>query len=358
MKKYIIVTICAISLLSASCDLFGKPTAGVYKTSNGGVDWQATNVFKSTNTNAGATSSVNIAALGISRLAYSPQKEDTVYAGAFNAGLYKSTDGAATWEQILGQIPVIDFAINPNDDQMIYAAGSFEDRGRALLTHDGGKSWNAIYTSATTNSSVRAIALNPSSPEQVVIGLSQGELIMSNDAGATWRLIQSYNDRVNQIVWNYDGIYAVVKGTGVFKSSDGGNSFQLITANLQSSGNTSTLSIFGSSISSFNQLAISQNNTQRMFLTTNLGLYESNNGGTSWTFITMPLRQSSISPTAVAIARSSDNIVYVSAGSVIYKTTDSGSNWSTSDTQTNNLVNSLIVDPNLPQAAYAGIYTN
>lgn len=370
MKKYIIITLCAISLMSASCDLFGAPMAGVYKTSNGGVDWQATNKLNpnspSVNSNANTNNSNTdtalangtIAGLGISKLAYDPQKADVVYAGAYNAGLYKSTDGATSWEQILGQIPVIDFTINPNDDQMIYAAGTFNERGRALLTHDGGKSWNTIYTSASTNSAVRAIALNPNSPEQVVIGLSQGELIMSNDAGTTWRLIQSYNDRINQIFWNNDGIYVVVKATGVFKSSDGGNTFQLITANLQSSGNTSSLSIFGSSISSFNQMAISLNNPQEMFLTTNQGLYRSYNGGVLWQFVSMPLRQSSISPNAVAIARSSDFVVYVSAGSIIYKTTDGGSTWSTSDTQTNKLVNSLIVDPNLPQAAYAGIYTN
>lgn len=366
MKKYILISICAISLLSASCDLFNAPTAGVYKTSNGGIDWQATNILKpstlNTNNNTNAKSNTNtagsLAALGISRLAYSPQTADVVYASAFNAGLYKSTDGAATWEQILGQIPVIDFVINPNDDQMIYAVGSFEEKGRALITHDGGKSWNAIYTAATINSSVRAVALNPNSPEQVAIGLSQGELIMSNDAGSTWRLVQSYNDRINQIIWNNEGIYVVVKGTGVSRSVDGGNSFQLITANLQSAGNTSTLSIFGNSISSFNQLAISQSNSRTMYLTTNLGLYRSYSGGSNWDFVSMPLRQSAVSPTAVAIARSSDNVVYVSAGSVVYKTADSGSTWSTADTQTNNLVNALIVDPNLPQAAYAGIYTN
>lgn len=356
MKKYLIITICAISLLGASCDLFGKPAAGIYKTSNGGVDWQATNALKLSSDTTSATGSM--AALGISKLAFDYQKPDTLYAAAFNAGLYKSTDGAAVWEQILGQIPVIDFVLNPNDNQMIYAAGSFEDRGRALLTRDGGKSWNAIYTAATNNSSVRAVALNPNNPEQVVIGLSQGELIMSNDSGSTWKLVQSYNDRVNQIIWNNSGIYVVVKGTGVSRSTDGGNTFQLITANLQSSGNTSTLSIFGNSITSFNQLAISRANPQVMFVTTNVGLYRSYDGGTNWQFVTMPLRQSAVSPTAVAIAGSSDNVVYVSAGSVIYKTADSGSNWSTTDTNTGNLVNSLIVDPNLPQAAYAGIYTN
>lgn len=347
MKKYILLTICLLSLTAASCNLFNTPTAGIMRTSNGGVDWQASNKMKDGG---------NILNLSISKLAFDPQGSDILYAGAYNAGIFASRDGAATWEEILGQIPVMDFVINPNDNQTIYAGGYFEDRGRALVTRDGGKSWNAIYTSATTNSAVRAIALNPSSPEQVAIGLSQGELIMSNDGGATWRLVQSYNDRINKIIWTFEGIYVVVKETGIFKSIDGGNTFQLITANLQSPGNTSTLAIFGDSVSSFNQMAISQSNPNTMYTTTNLGLYRSNNGGNSWSFVQMPLRQSALAPAAIAIAPNSDNIVYVSAGTVVYKTADGGNSWSASETGAGKLVNALLVDPNLPQVAYGGAY--
>lgn len=349
MKKFLIIAIAALSLTAASCSLFGTPVAGVLKTSNGGVDWQASNTLKD--------GTGSIAGLSISKLAFDPQATEILYASSYNAGIYKSIDGAANWEQILGQIPVIDFAIHPFDSKTIYAAGYFEERGRALVTRDAGKSWNAIYTAATNNSAVRAVALNPNNPEQVAIGMSQGELILSNDAGATWRLAQSYNDRINKIIWNNNGLYVVVKGTGIFKSTDEGNTFQLITAGLQSAGNTSTLSIFGSTIASYNQLAISPSNSETMYVTTNLGLYRSFNGGISWQFVTMPLRQSSLAPTAIAIANSSDNVIYVSAGDIIYKTADSGSAWSAADTQTGgNLINTLLVDPEVPQAAYAGVF--
>lgn len=349
MKKLLLLTLIGISLLSAACDWYGSTaTAGILKTSNGGIDWQASNDLKD--------KTGTLTQLSISRLAFDPLATEILYASSYNAGLYKSTDGAATWEQILGQIPVIDFAIHPNDSQTLYAAGFFEERGRALVTRDGGKSWNAIYTAATTNSAVRSIALNPNSPQQIVIGLSQGELILSNDGGATWRLVQKYNDRVNRIVWNNNGLYIVVRNTGIFRSVDEGNNFQLITASLQSAGNTSTLSIFGSQISNYNQLAISRLNPDIMYATTNLGLYASANGGVTWQFVSMPLTQTSLAPTAIAIAPSSDNVVYVSAGTIVYKTADAGETWSIADTQTGGLVNALLVDPNLPQAAYAGVY--
>lgn len=351
MKKLIIIILAALSLTAASCNVFGTLTAGILKSSNGGVDWQASNTLKLKDGTG------SIAGLSISKISFDPLATEIIYASSYNAGLYKSIDGAANWEQILGQVPVLDFAIHPNDSQTIYVGGYFEERGRALVTRDGGKSWNAIYTAATNNSAVRSIALNPNSPEQVAIGMSQGELILSNDGGASWRLAQSYNDRINKIIWNNDGLYVVVKGTGIFKSVDGGNTFQLITAGLQSAGNTSTLSIFGTTVSSYNQLAISPSNSGTMYVTTNLGLYRSFNGGLNWQFVSMPLRQSSLAPSAIAIANSSDNIIYVSAGDIIYKTADGGNAWSAADTLTQgNLINSLLVDPEVPQSAYAGVF--
>ncbi len=348
MKKIIILTIALLSLTAASCDLFSTPNAGIMRTSNGGIDWQTASKLKD-----GTGTLLN---LSVSKLAFDPQGEDVLYASAYNGGIYASHDGASTWEEILGLIPVMDFVINPNDNQTIYASGTFEEKGRALVTRDGGKSWNAIYTSGTSNSAVRAIALNPANTQQIAIGMAQGELIMSNDAGASWKLVQSYNDRINRIIWTFDGMYVVVKGTGVSKSVDGGNSFQLITSNLQSPGNTSTLAIFGSSVSSFNELAISKSNPSTMYLTTNLGLYKSVNGGSSWGFVPMPLRQSAVTPQAVAVAPNSDNVAYVSAGPIVYKTADGGQTWSASESGAGKLVSALLVDPNLPQVAYAGGY--
>lgn len=348
MKKYIILSLCLLSLTAASCNLFSTPAAGVMRTSNGGIDWQTANRLKD--------GSGSILGLSISKLAFDPQGSDVMYASAYNGGIYKTVDGASNWEQVLGQIPVMDFVIHPNDNQTIYAGGLFEERGRALVTRDGGKSWNAIYTASSSNSGVRSIALNPANPQQIAIGLQSGELILSNDSGQSWRLAQSYNDRINKVLWNFTGMYVVVRGTGIFRSIDGGFSFQLITSNLQSPGNTSSLSIFGDSVSTYNQLDVSQSNPNVMYMTTNLGLYRSTNNGGNWTFVPMPLRQTSVTPQAVAIAPSSENTLYVSAGKIIYKTSDGGNTWSAADSGAGSLVSALLVDPTLPQVAYAGGY--
>jgi len=70
----------------------------------------------------------------------------------------------------------------------------------------------------------------------------------------------------------------------------------------------------------------------------------------------MPLRQSAVTPQAVAVAPNTDNVAYVSAGPIVYKTADGGQTWSASESGAGKLVSALLVDPNLPQVAYAGGY--
>ncbi len=342
-----IIILATIALLGASCNVFQPASGGILKTANGGIDWQVTGKFKEADT--------PINTLSISKLSFNPQG-DTIFAGTYNAGLYKSNDGGRIWEEVLGKIPVIDFAINPSDTNTIYAVGTLENRARALVTHDNGKSWTEIFSAAETNTAARAVALNPNNPAEILIGLSNGAIIKSIDGGTSWQLVQNYNDRINQIIWRDQSVYVVVRSTGIFKSIDGGFSFAQTTSGINSAGNTQGLSIFGSNVSSYNQLAISNSNPNILYATTNLGLYRSINAGNSWQFVRMPLKQSENAPQAVAIAPSTELAVYVSARSNIYKTSDGGQSWVSSDTGTNNLINALLVSPDLPQVAFAGVY--
>ena len=95
-----------------------------------------------------------------------------------------------TWARILGKILTYDFAIHPFDSNIIYAAGYFADKGRVVKTTDGGKSWEEVYSEAAVSVSVRSVALNPSQPNQVIIGNSAGSVAKSNDGGITWKLIK------------------------------------------------------------------------------------------------------------------------------------------------------------------------
>ncbi len=347
----ILIAVLSIVLLSASCNVSNDIKVGIVKTANGGVDWQPANKI--------AESDQTLLQRSISQLKFNPS-DDKIYASSFTGGLYTSEDGAENWSGSLSGIPIYDFVFHPFDSNIIYASSYLSERGRLLVTRDGGKSWNEIYSDASTKNPVRAVAVNPNNPDEILIGLGKGALIKSDDNGSSWHLLQNYNGRINRIVWENNDLYVIVKDTGVFRSFDNGESFSQITRNLRAPSNNSVNNGafsfgFGGAITDFRQLAVDPNNPDHLLLTTNKGLYESFERGSSWSYLDLPYRQQDVSPFAVVFADSTDSIAYVSIGSIILKSIDGGNNWSSSDTQTKGLVTTILVSPGLPQVAFAGI---
>ena len=194
-KFKIFIAAASLVFLAVSCNPFKQPSlSGVAKTTNGGADWVASNALKD-------AAEGSILALNVAKMDFDPNNRQTVFVSGYNDGLYKSLDSGGTWARILGKILTYDFAIHPFDSNIIYAAGYFADKGRVVKTTDGGKSWEEVYSEAAVSVSVRSVALNPSQPNQVIIGNSAGSVAKSNDGGITWKLIKNFEDRINRIYW-------------------------------------------------------------------------------------------------------------------------------------------------------------
>ncbi len=350
MKK-IIICLIAISLMGASCT-FGKKEAkvGIVKTANGGVDWQPANKI--------VNNEKSLLTRSISQLKFSNNGEK-IFASSFDGGLYSSEDAGENWQEVLGGVVIYDFAINPIDDQNMYAASYLGDRGRLITTKDGGKSWTEVYSDAGAKNPVRTVAINPSNPSEVVIGLGKGSLIKSLDSGSSWQLINNYNDRINRIYWQSTSeMYVLVQKTGLFRSNDSGLSFTQISKSLPTNNNidrSRTIIYSAASIKDYRQLAIDSSNSNSLWLTTNRGLFHSFDSGTTWNYVSMPFRQQDASPFAVSVANNSGSVIYVSSNSIIYKSIDGGSSWSSSNTNTNGLVNLILISRDLSQLAFAGV---
>ena len=353
MKKTIFITV--LIFLSASCNFFSKSSpVGIIKTVNGGTDWQFSNSVK------GNTAS-SISGLNISKIDLDPQNRQTVFAGAYNGGLFKSEDSGASWTNIFpNKIFVYDFVINPNDSKTIYAVGFYNGAGRVAKTTDGGASWNEIYHEAAQNNAVRTIALNPVNLNQVLIGTVAGTVIKSSDAGGTWQLVKDFKSQVNRIAWQNNQIYVLLKSQGIQMSADNGANFSNITTSL-GGGNSVYGYVYNSAttISSYNQTYIDNLDPNLMYLTTDLGLYKTMDGGKNWNKISLPVKsdQTQTQAHALAVSKTTSSIVYTSINSTVYKSQDAGSTWQTEGVSgAGGYINYLLVDPQLPQIVYGGIY--
>ncbi|MBZ0199644.1 MAG: T9SS type A sorting domain-containing protein [Ignavibacteriaceae bacterium] len=194
-----------------------------------------------------------------------PQNPSTIFAGAASGGLWRSFTegkGAMAWERITTGYPVKSvgaIAINPTDTNIIYigtgevygyqqSTGGVTVRATRgsygigiLKTTNGGAAWSkSLDWTQDQRRGVEVIKLNPLNPNSIWAGTSEGTM-RSLDGGKTWITVNNtimVTDIIinpldtNQVVIACGNLSSI--GTGIYRSSNYGNSWVKITAGLPS----------------------------------------------------------------------------------------------------------------------------
>lgn len=191
---------------------------GVYKTTNGGKSWSY----------AGLRDTHMIA-----KLAIDPRNPNVVYAASMghvfksnsNRGIFKTTDGGATWHKVLfvnDQTGGIDLSMDAHNANVLYAAMWQAQRqpwkltsggpGSGLYkTTDGGAHWTKISTNpgfATGIFGKIGVSVAPTNSRIVyaIVQAGDGGVFRSNDAGATWKRVNS-EWKLRQRAFYYTAIF-------------------------------------------------------------------------------------------------------------------------------------------------------
>ena len=121
-------------------------------------------------------------------------------------GLYKTTDGGATWNKVLGDdewVGVTDMVMDPRDADVLYAAtwqrhrtvAAYMGGGPGTGIHkstDGGETWTELKKGIPgSNKGKIGLAISPQQPDIVYAAIeldrTKGGLYMSEDRGASWK---------------------------------------------------------------------------------------------------------------------------------------------------------------------------
>jgi photosystem II stability/assembly factor-like uncharacterized protein len=175
----------------------------------------------------------------------------------FGDGVYKSTDAGRTWKQAgLGASEHIGkILIDPRNSNVVYVAAQGPlfsaggDRG-LYKTTDGGATWNAVLT-ISPDTGISDIVFDPKNPDvviasayqrrravgQMIGGGPEGGIFKSTDAGKSWtklskglptgdmgRVALAVDGRRNPAAW-FALVDAKAAEAGFFRSEDGGNSW-------------------------------------------------------------------------------------------------------------------------------------
>jgi photosystem II stability/assembly factor-like uncharacterized protein len=113
---------------------------------------------------------------GVMALAVTP--DPRILAGDMQQGLFASTDGGRTWKPTL-QAGLMGLAVNPKQPERIIATGP-----GILLSTDGGRNWDQVLP---VEQGAGPVAWAPSKPRVgYVVGFDKA-LYRTDDGGATWR---------------------------------------------------------------------------------------------------------------------------------------------------------------------------
>src|SRR5262249_55058760 len=141
-------------------------------------------VFKSTD-GGGTWSPAGLGYSDINALALDPYTTPTtIYAGRSFAGVYRSADGGTRWKAVLPDVGVSALVIDPSTPGTLYAAAS-----GVFKSTDGAASW--VNSGALDGIFVYALAIDPSLPGTLYAGTFDYGVFKSTDGAARWQAVNT-----------------------------------------------------------------------------------------------------------------------------------------------------------------------
>ena len=221
---------------------------GVWKSVDGGRSWKHVGLPDSRQIGAVIVHPTNPNLVYAAALGH-------VYAPSAERGIYRTSDGGATWQKVLfvdDKTGGIDVVFDPQNPNTLFAAMWQVNRtpwslnsggpGSGLFrSNDGGNTWKRLEGHGLPDGPLGRIGVSVSGADgsrvYVLMEAKEGGLFRSEDGGDTWARVNE-DERYRQRAWYFTHIFAdpktvdtvYVLNTGLFRSVDGGKTFTLLPA--------------------------------------------------------------------------------------------------------------------------------
>jgi len=302
----------------------------------------------------------------ITDFAVDPRDRNVIYAGAASGGVIKSTDGGGSWTALFDDQPTLSIgalAIDPVNPDILYVGTGEANAGGGSVTYggfgvskttDGGSTWASVGLEDTRY--IGRVVVDPSDPDRVFVA-AVGTLFSTNsdrgvyrttDGGSTWEQVLAVSDSTGAIdlIQNpndTDVLYAAMwerirrpgsrsyggSTSGVYRTTDGGDSWSLLTNGLpNSSPDVGRIGLALSEADPTIVYAIFADDAGYF-----LGVYRSSNAGGSWSRVNDGTLQSGNFYYSYGWwfgfieADPTDPDILYAHGVGMYKTTNGGDSW-------------------------------
>lgn len=287
-----------------------------------------------------------------------PSQPNVFYIGVNNGGVWKSTDYGRTWNPIFDAMPtgsVGDVAVSESNPNIVWAACGEGIQRPDLSIGDGvykstdaGKTWTNM--GLHDGQQIGGIIIDPNNENRIFVAIlghpygpnKERGVYRSIDGGKTWEQVLYKDENTGAVQVSFDpnnsniiyaDLWAGRQGpwengqwngpeSGLFKSTDGGNTWKKLTKGLPTT--QQGLGRIG--------FAIAPTNSNRLYATVDAGryggVYRSDDAGENWYLLSNDGRYWGRGSdfAEIKVDPTNADIVY-SANVVTWKSTDGGKNW-------------------------------
>jgi len=325
---------------TASISAFQVSPGGVFQSADGGHTWQRR--------------SQGISTLFVTAFATDPTTPATLWV-VTTAGLFRSGDGGDTWLPIDPGVPgnPVSVAVDPNRPGNVYAVLSSSNDPALVFTADSGKTWSRLPTPAFSN--FFGITLDPRTSSLFLNGTG---VYRSTDGGQTWALptVQNANDDIGgdtilQVVPDLSTpgvLYAAGERppgpalrpppqARAFKSTDGGATWTRSDTGLEGVG-------------ILNKILVFPNAPATLYGLSNGPIFRSRDAGATWEVAAQPLQALPLDLVAAA-----DGTLFVATQGAGVLTSTDGQTWAPVEgVPAQFSATTLRFDPRNPRLLYVG----
>jgi hypothetical protein len=211
---------------------------------------------------------------------------DVLFGEYTNLSLQRSTNGGTTWSDAVAGITeasnqflfIAPFAMNAGNRQQLWNGGFYIWR-----TTDQATSWTQASALTAGNGSVASVAVAPTDPNRVIVGMSDGYIhstttALSNTSTTSWPFTRPRTVFVTSLAFDPTdaniayATFATFSGTSVYKSTNGGASWVAIPG----TGANLLPRVPATSV------VVDPTNPSRVYVGTDIGVYTSIDSGANW----------------------------------------------------------------------------
>lgn len=286
-------------------------------------------------------------------LVASPADSNLLYLGTSDGQIFRSNDGARTWQRLRPGLErrglsIDHIVIDPRNPSTIYAgawAVARDEQGGVFKSDDAGAHWKVL--DGTKGLSVRSLAIAPSDSSFLIAGSANDDpklngVYRSTDAGKRWERISPVGDKE---IHNIESVAIDPRSTSIiyigtwhlpWKTTDAGVSWK--QTGYKAVGMIDDSDVFG--------ISIGPGNPDQVYINACSGIYRSGSAGEKW--VKIPGIPFSARRTYTLLVHPSNpKIIFAGTSEGLWRSKDDGKRWMLLTSKAL-VIRSIVVTPDNP----------